>query len=146
MVRCCKLAHIHDFLASLPDGYETTVGDRGVALSGGQRQRLRIARTLISNPSILLLDEPHASLDNTTAAEVNVAVRDAMRDRTTIMVTHKLESVVDAHRIVVLEKGKVVESGTHEALLTRSGAYSRLVTEGSLVATSAPAPNAEGGG
>ena len=99
--------------------------------------------TLISNPSILLLDEPHASLDNTTAAEVNAAVRDAMNDRTTILVTHRLESVIDAHRIVVLERGKVVESGTHETLLAMSGAYSRLVTEGSLVAATAAAGSGE---
>lgn len=126
IVAAARAAEIHDFIQSLPAGYDTTVGERGSQLSGGQRQRLAIARALVRDPSILVLDEATSALDYLTEAALNETLVRLARDRTVIMVTHRLSSVVSAARIVVLDKGRVVEMGSHAELLARNGVYAGL--------------------
>ena len=119
-------AQIHDFIASLPEGYDTQVGERGLKLSGGEKQRVGIARTLLKNPPILLLDEATSALDSDTEAEIKDALTRAGQGRTVITIAHRLSTISEADRIVVLEAGEIVEQGTHEALLERSGRYAHL--------------------
>jgi ABC-type transport system involved in Fe-S cluster assembly fused permease/ATPase subunit len=119
-------AQIHDFIVSLPDGYETTVGERGLKLSGGEKQRVGIARTLLKNPPILLLDEATSALDSETEHEIQDALKRAGQGRTVLTIAHRLSTIADADRIIVLEKGEVVEQGTHDALLAAEGRYSQL--------------------
>jgi len=121
-----KAAEIHDFILTLPQGYDTTVGERGGQLSGGQRQRIALARAILYDPPILVLDEPTSALDPQTEAAVNATLHKQGERRTVITVTHRLSSVVDADRIFVLERGEVVEQGTHEELLNTQGLYYRL--------------------
>ncbi len=121
-----RAAQIHDFIAGLPDGYETMVGERGLKLSGGEKQRVGIARTLLKDPPILLLDEATSALDTETEAEIQSALRVAAQGRTVITIAHRLSTIADADRIVVLQDGEVVETGTHEALLARQGRYAQL--------------------
>jgi len=121
-----RAAQIHDFIASLPEGYETTVGERGLKLSGGEKQRVGIARTLLKNPPVLLLDEATSALDTETEQEIKDALNAAGEGRTVLTIAHRLSTVAEADRIVVLEDGKVVETGTHEALLSRDGRYAQL--------------------
>jgi ATP-binding cassette subfamily B protein len=121
-----RAAEIHDFIASLPQGYHTIVGERGSQLSGGQRQRLAIARALVRDPSILVLDEATSALDYATEAALNETLLKVAQNRTVVMVTHRLSSVTSAGHIVVLDQGRVRESGTHEVLLGRNGAYAAL--------------------
>lgn len=128
-----RAAHAHDFIMDLDDGYETRLGERGANLSGGQRQRISIARALLKNPRILILDEATSSLDVASEAVVQRALEELMRSRTCFVIAHRLSTIRNAHRIVVLEGGRVVESGTHAELLNRGGAYSRLVHMQSVV-------------
>ncbi len=121
-----RAAEIHDFIASLPQGYHTIVGERGSQLSGGQRQRLAIARALVRDPSILVLDEATSALDYATEAALNETLLKVAQNRTVVMVTHRLSSVTSAGHIVVLDEGKVSESGTHQELLGKNGAYAAL--------------------
>jgi len=126
IVAAAKAAQIHGFIESLPEGYDTQVGERGLKLSGGEKQRVGIARTLLKNPPILLLDEATSALDTETEAEIQIALKRAGEGRTVITIAHRLSTIADSDRIVVLEKGEVVEEGSHEALLARGGRYAQL--------------------
>jgi ATP-binding cassette subfamily B protein len=121
-----KSAQIHDFIQSLPKGYDTAVGERGLKLSGGEKQRVGIARTLLKNPPILLLDEATSALDSETEHEIQDALRQAGKGRTVLTIAHRLSTVAEADRIVVLEKGEIVEQGSHDDLLSRNGRYAQL--------------------
>ncbi|HHS94399.1 MAG TPA: ATP-binding cassette domain-containing protein, partial [Rhodobacterales bacterium] len=121
-----KAARIHDFIVSLPDGYDTTVGERGLKLSGGEKQRVGIARTLLKNPPILLLDEATSALDSETERDIQVSLKAMGKGRSVITIAHRLSTIVDADRIVVLENGVVTEEGTHDALLDRGGKYAAM--------------------
>ncbi|MGR3541190.1 MAG: ABCB family ABC transporter ATP-binding protein/permease [Hasllibacter sp.] len=121
-----RAARLHDFIATLPDGYETTVGERGLKLSGGEKQRVGIARTLLKDPPILLLDEATSALDTGTEGMIQAELKEAGRGRTVLTIAHRLSTVVDADRIVVLEAGEVVEEGTHDQLLARGGRYAAM--------------------
>ena len=121
-----RAARIHDFVMSLPEGYETQVGERGLKLSGGEKQRVGIARTLLKDPPILLLDEATSALDTETEQEIQSELFEIGRGRSVLMIAHRLSTVADADRIVVLEDGRVVEEGTHDVLLTRGGRYADL--------------------
>ncbi len=121
-----KAAKIHDFVISLPEGYDTQVGERGLKLSGGEKQRVGIARTLLKNPPILLLDEATSALDTQTERDIQESLDAMGRGRTVITIAHRLSTIADADEIVVLEKGEIVEKGTHEALLARNGRYAAM--------------------
>jgi len=125
-----RQAGIHDFIAGLPDGYETMVGERGLTLSGGQRQRVAIARALVKDPRILILDDATSSVDATTEAQIKGALRGLMRERTTFIIGHRLSTIALADEIVVLEDGRVSAQGTHEELLEASDLYREIAEKG----------------
>ncbi|MEM7440693.1 MAG: ABC transporter ATP-binding protein/permease [Pseudomonadota bacterium] len=126
VVAASKAAKIHDFIHSLPEAYETTVGERGLKLSGGEKQRVGIARTLLKNPPILLLDEATSALDTETERSIQESLRDMSQGRSVITIAHRLSTVVDADKIIVLENGLVAEQGTHDELLARDGRYAHM--------------------
>ncbi|TNE62622.1 MAG: ABC transporter ATP-binding protein/permease [Alphaproteobacteria bacterium] len=121
-----RLAHIHDFITALPEGYEAEVGERGLKLSGGEKQRVAIARTILKNPPILLLDEATSALDSHTEREIQASLEQIAEGRTTIVIAHRLSTVVNAEQILVLDAGEIIERGTHDQLLAARGAYSRM--------------------
>lgn len=121
-----RAAQIHGFIESLPDGYDTLVGERGLKLSGGEKQRVAIARMVLKNPPILILDEATSALDSLTEQQIQTALRNLAAGRTTLMIAHRLSTVVDADQILVIENGKVIESGRHSELLQRDGSYANM--------------------
>jgi ATP-binding cassette subfamily B protein len=121
-----RLARIHDFIVSTPDGYETRVGERGLKLSGGEKQRVAIARTILKNPPILVFDEATSALDTRTEREIQANLKELARDRTTLVIAHRLSTVMDADEILVLDHGRIVERGTHAVLLARDGHYAEM--------------------
>ncbi len=126
IVAAAKAASIHDFIASLPDGYATMVGERGLKLSGGEKQRVAIARTLLKNPAILIFDEATSALDSKAEQAIQAQLKEIAKHRTTMVIAHRLSTVVDAEQILVLDHGRIVERGTHQSLLAADGLYAQM--------------------
>ena len=126
LIAAAQAAHIHDFILKLPKGYDTVVGERGLKLSGGEKQRVAIARTLLKNPPILIFDEATSALDSANERAIQAELRSAARDKTALVIAHRLSTVVDAHEIIVLEQGQIVERGSHAELLARNGRYAQM--------------------
>ena len=121
-----RTAHIHDFIADLPQGYASMVGERGLKLSGGEKQRVAIARMLLKNPKIMVFDEATSALDTATEKDIQANLAELSRDHTTVVIAHRLSTVVDVDEILVLEAGRVAERGRHLELLTKGGLYAEM--------------------
>jgi subfamily B ATP-binding cassette protein MsbA len=126
VIQAATLAYAHEFIIRLPDGYNTLIGERGLKLSGGERQRVAIARAILRDPPILILDEATSALDTESERVVQMALANLMRHRTTLVIAHRLSTIQNADRIVVLDRGRIMEIGSHEELLRRGGIYKRL--------------------
>jgi len=126
VVAAAKAAYIHDFIETLPDGYATMVGERGLKLSGGEKQRVAIARTVLKNPAILIFDEATSALDSKAEQAIQAQLKEIARNRTTLVIAHRLSTIADAAQILVLEHGRIVERGTHAQLLAANGAYAQM--------------------
>ncbi len=122
----CRAANIHDFIASLPERYETVVGERGYRLSGGEKQRVAIARVVLKDPRVLILDEATSHLDSESEALIQHALERVMQGRTSLVIAHRLSTMLSADQILVIDKGRLVERGTHESLLAQGGLYRDL--------------------
>ena len=121
-----RAAHIHAFIAATPKGYDTMVGERGLKLSGGEKQRVAIARTLLKNPPILIFDEATSALDSANERAIQAELHGVAQNKTTLVIAHRLSTVVDAHEILVMDAGHIVERGTHAELLARQGRYAGM--------------------
>ncbi len=130
IIEAAKKANIHDYILSLPEGYDTNVGERGIKLSGGQKQRVSIARAFLKNPPILILDEATSALDNATETLIQKSLQDLSKGRTTLVVAHRLSTVKNADEIIVITADGVEERGTHEELLKSGGLYAELYSRG----------------
>ena len=126
VIRAAKMAHIHDFIESLPEGYETQVGERGLKLSGGEKQRVAIARVILKNPRILIFDEATSALDSKSEQAILAELRSVATDHTTLVIAHRLSTIIDAEQILVMDHGRIVERGTHQGLLARGEAYAHM--------------------
>ncbi|MDO9217665.1 MAG: ABC transporter ATP-binding protein/permease [Lacisediminimonas sp.] len=144
IVAAAKAAYIHDFIVSLPQGYQTSVGERGLKLSGGEKQRVAIARTLLKNPAILIFDEATSALDSKAEQAIQAQLKEIAKDRTTLVIAHRLSTIADAHQILVMDHGRIIERGTHAELLAASGAYAQMWQRqqaGQEVAPASPTPD-----
>ncbi len=126
IIGAARAASIHDFVMSLPDGYETQVGERGLKLSGGEKQRVAIARTLLKNPPILIFDEATSALDTRTERTIQKELDQIAKSRTTLIIAHRLSTIANADEIIVLDHGRVIERGSHDGLLQKSGRYAQM--------------------
>ncbi len=126
MMEACKAAHIHDFIMTLPERYQTVVGNRGIKLSGGEKQRISIARVILKNPDIIILDEATSSLDSLSELYIRKAMVPPLNGQTSIVIAHRLSTILAADNILVFDKGRIVESGTHHDLLEQDGIYATL--------------------
>ncbi len=126
LVAACRAAQIHDVLAALPEGYDTVVGERGYRLSGGEKQRLAIARVLLKDPAMVILDEATSHLDSENEAAVQAALAEGLAGRTSVVIAHRLSTITAADQILVLDRGRIVQRGTHDSLVAASGLYADL--------------------
>jgi len=126
VVAACRAAHVHELIVSLPQEYDTPVGERGVTISGGEKQRIAIARAILKDPPILIFDEATSALDSDSEHAITQELDRLSRNRTTLIIAHRLSTIVNAHAIVVMDRGRIVEQGSHAELLRRKGMYARL--------------------
>ena len=128
IMNAAKIANCHGFISKLPNGYDTYIGEEGSTLSGGEKQRISIARALLKNSPIILLDEATASLDADSEHEIKMAINELIKDKTVIIIAHRLNTIKDANNIIVMDDGKIIESGNHEKLMNDRGAYYSMFT------------------